>query len=131
MKKACLQIFGLFLGAVIITSVIGGYFTTRGPPKPTPHPTVAISRYCVTETAARTNIALYMAQVINSDDIGVLQAITDRPGERHPKEFRDNNQVYIVQFSALKRGTGKYKKGWLYITLKDKDCSIVGHNLLW
>ncbi|MDE0071702.1 MAG: hypothetical protein OXO48_18450 [Caldilineaceae bacterium] len=133
--KGCVRLFGLFLLAVLFISIAG--FTIRSfasrndPPTPTPLPTEPITHYCIHDTDARSRLALYMAQAINSDDIGVLKSVTDRPADHIAVKYGTDTQVQIIQFSALKRGTGKYKKGHLYVYLRDRDCSIIGHNLLW
>ena len=72
-----------------------------------------------------------MAEVVNSDDIGVLQTATSRPRDSIAAIHGTGVQVNAIRFSALEKGTGKYKKGWLHVYLKDLDCSILGYNLLW
>lgn len=132
MKRGC-RVFS-FLGIIgVFVCVIALMVeSSLQPPQPTPFPTAQITRLCITEDVARSNISLYMAQVINSDDVGVLEAITRRPaGNSLSKTYRENNQVFVIRFSALKRGTGEYKKGWLEVTLRDEDCSIQGHRLTW
>ena len=52
-------------------------------------------------------------------------------GKDYSEMFRKNVQEFTIRFSALKRGTGKYKKGWLHIFLGDKHCDILSHKLYW
>jgi len=129
--RFCASVLLVVLVVAVAVSAIGSFSSRNKPPSATPFPTAPIAKRCILDDEARFRIALYMAETINSDDISVLQSVVDRPADHVAVKYGTAVQVQIIRFSALKRGTGKYKKGHLYVYLRDRDCSIIGHKLSW
>lgn len=130
MKQGCkvALLFALGLPITLIVLFVGFTAFNAANPQPTPFP---ITRYCIDESLPRTHVSLILAEAVRTDDIEILNSATYRPTDEDSESYSKNVQIHAIQFSAYKKGTGKYKKGWLYVHMKDQDCSVFYHDLHW